>query len=93
MNAQEIAAEMRKKAYRYQRHLLAWLRQFPDAAPWKPSHPKEPDRNATHRASLSRTVARMEQRGLVERIGNVRTKRLKLTPTGREVAELLAGYQ
>lgn len=89
MTAQQIALEMRKSCFRKQRHFLAWLRQYPGRAPWKPTHPEDPASNATSRASMSRMLDRLERRGLLRRLGNVRTRQLELTPVGRQVAELL----
>jgi hypothetical protein len=46
------------------------------------------------RASYSRALARLERRGLVVRIKGrkeVRTVRVRLSPTGRRVAERLSG--
>jgi hypothetical protein len=55
-----------------------WLTKWKEPAP--PSAP-----------SISRAVARLESRGLVKRHGTTaRTTQIRLTATGREVAETLA---
>jgi hypothetical protein len=57
---------------------------------WEPIHPEEPRSNASSRAAMSRRVRRLAERGLVEQNkDHDRTNGLKLTPMGREVADLL----
>jgi hypothetical protein len=59
---------------------------------WQP-RAADKEREACWRASLCRTLARLEQRGLITRVRgrkNLRTVRLKLTDQGRRVAESLS---
>jgi len=81
-----------------QRGLLLWCLKYVEAMearrddlalqcleqgiPWKPAH-----RTAAARAATSRTLLRLEERGLIERVApGGRTKAIKVTPLGRLVA-------
>lgn len=103
--AEEIVIKMMKSSFARQRDLLGWLlgrymkgrESHPEGRhqiinsgiPWKPQHPTNMQKNAVSRASLSRTVSRLESRGLIVRVGEARTHSLKFTRLGFEVAELL----
>lgn len=56
-------------------------------------HPADAQKNPVSRALLSRTVGRLENRGLVVRAGGARTRHLKFTQLGREVAEPLERFR
>jgi CRP-like cAMP-binding protein len=104
--AEEIAAEMMKNSFARQRDFLGWLlsrymkglTSHPEdrhqiinsGVPLKLKHPTDAKKNAVSRASLSRTVSRLESRGLIIRVGEARTHSLKFTKLGFEVAKLLA---
>jgi DNA-binding HxlR family transcriptional regulator len=60
---------------------------------WRPRAGNK-ERESCWRSSLCRTLARLEQRGLITRIRgpkNARTVRLKFTNQGRKTAEMLSG--
>jgi hypothetical protein len=88
-----------------QKHVLRWLLQavralegrndsaarslLRDGIGWQP-RTADKDRENCWRASLCRTLARLEQRGLLTRIRgrkNARTVRVLFTDQGRKVAE------
>lgn len=92
-----------------QKHVLCWLlgvvrnledidssaarRLLRDGIHWLP-HATDKERENCWRASLCRTLARLEKRGLVIRIKgrkNARTVRVVFTSEGRKVAEALSG--
>ena len=64
-----------------------------DGIDWRP-RAGDKHRENCWLASLCRTLARLEQRGLITRVRgrkNARTVRVKLTNQGRKLAEMLSG--
>jgi len=88
-----------------QQSIIKWLRECVHFAeqhnpqllltgfPWSPQ-PTDRSRESAWRASLCRTLSRLERRGLITRIRgrkNERTVRVMLTSEGRAVSESING--